>query len=371
MLWLLIFAPVALVLAAIPGVPAPFVFFCAALSIVPIAKLIVEGTEHLAHYTGPTLGGLLNATFGNLPEMIISVVALRAGLDEMVRASLVGALLANLLLGLGLAFFLGGLRFHVQDFNPVGARTYASMMLLAVISMAIPSSFHRFFGAEQGIAYESVLDKSVAIVLLLTYGFYLVYQLRTHQEAFAAGDGANGGGQEAGAGPKKAGAAGEAEERWSLPRAVATLVLASGAAAWMSEVLVGAAEKTGQSLGMSPTFIGLVLLAGVGGAAEIGSAIALGRKNKMDLSVGIALGSCIQIALFVAPVLVLAGGLIAPRPFTLSFNRGEIGFLFISVLLGGMVVTEGRSNWFKGVQLLTVYAILAAVCYLVPEITSP
>jgi Ca2+:H+ antiporter len=352
MLWLLVFAPLALLLEHIPGVPAPFVFFSAALSIVPIAGLIVEGTEHIAEYTGPTIGGLLNATFGNLPELIIAVAALRAGLSEMVRGALVGALLANLLLGLGLAFLLGGLRFHVQEFNPAGARTYASMMLLAAISMAIPASFHRFFGAEQGIPHQSALDKSVAVVLLLTYGLYLLYQLGTHKEAFAAagdGGGAHGGGH-----------------GWSLRRSIGTLVLASGAAAWMSEVLVGAAETTGQALGMSPTFIGLVLLAGVGGAAEIGSAIAMGRKNKMDLSVGIALGSCIQIALFVAPMLVLLGGLISSRPFTLSFSRGEMGFLFISVLLGGTVVTEGRSSWFKGVQLLAVYALLAAVCYLVP-----
>jgi Ca2+:H+ antiporter len=356
MLWLLIFAPVALVLDMIPDVPAPFVFFSAALSIVPIAGLIVEGTENLATYTGPTIGGLLNATFGNLPELIISIVALRAGLAEMVRGALVGALLANLLLGLGLAFFFGGLRYHVQDFNPVGARTYASMMLLAAISMAIPASFHRFFGAEKGISHQSALDISVAIVLLLTYGLYLLYQLRTHKEAFAAGE--SGGGAE------------EGGHAWSLQRSVGTLVLASVAAAWMSEVLVGAAEKTGQALGMSPTFIGLVLLAGVGGAAEIGSAVAMGRRNKMDLSVGIALGSCIQIALFVAPALVLMGGLVSDKPFTLSFNRGEMGFLFISVLLGGTVVTEGRSNWFKGVQLLATYAILAAVCYLVPAVAG-
>ncbi len=356
MLWLLIFAPVALVLDAIPGVPAPFVFFSAALSMVPIARLIVEGTENLAVFTGPTLGGLLNATFGNLPELIVSVVALRAGLDAMVRASLVGALLVNLLVGLGLTFFLGGLRFHTQDFNPAGARTYASMMFLAAMAMAIPSAFHRFFGAAQGISHETLLDKSVAVVLLLTYGLYLVYQLGTHREAFAA----------QGSAPDKD----EGAHHWSLLRSSATLVLASAAAAWMSEVLVGAAEKTGQTLGMSETFIGLVLLAGVGGAAEIGSSVTMGRRNKMDLSVGIVLGSCIQIALFVAPLLVLAGGLVAPRPFALSFNQGEMGFLFIAVILGGMVVSEGRSNWFKGVQLLTVYAILAAVCYLVPAIAG-
>ncbi len=356
MLWLLVFAPLALVLDSIAGTPPYFVFFAAAIAIVPIASLIVEGTEHLAVYTGPTLGGLLNATFGNLPELIISFVALRAGLVEMVRASIVGALLANLLLGLGLAFLLGGRRHHNQDFNPVGARVYASMMFLAAISMAVPSAFHRFFSSEAGELPQSVaLDKSIAVLLLVTYGLYLVYQLKTHKEAFEGVGGAD---------------HAETGHAWSKSRAITTLVLASAAAAWLSEVLVGSAEKAGEALGMSPTFIGLVVLAGVGGAAEIGSAVVMGRRNKMDLAIGISLGSCIQITLFVAPLLVLVGGLVSPRPFSLSFTQGEMGFLFMSAILGAMVAGEGRSNWFKGVQLLTVYAILAAVCYLVPVVAG-
>src|SRR5262245_2980771 len=371
MLWLLLLAPVALVLERIEGMPAPAIFFCAALAIVPIAKLIVEGTEAIAHYTGPAIGGLLNATFGNLPELIIAFVALRAGLVDMVRASIVGALLANLLLGLGMSFFLGGLRFHVQDYNPLAARAYSSMMLLAVISMGIPSGFNRFFGAEKGFEYAGVLDKSVAVVLLLTYVLYLVYQLRTHKESFAEEAGPSHDEGKAGGKSGKKQKAPHADEaghgpHWSLPRAAGTLVGASVGAAWLSEVLVGAAEETGHALGMSPTFIGLILLATVGGAAEIGSAIVMGRRNKMDLSVGIALGSCIQIALFVAPALVLLGGVVGPKPFALAFSRGEMGFLFFSVLLGGLVASDGRSTWFKGVQLLAVYVMLAAVCYLVP-----
>ena len=366
MLWLLLFAPLAIVLDAIGGIPAPAIFFCAAIAIVPLAALIVEGTEAISGYTGPAIGGLLNATFGNLPELIIAVVALRAGLIEMVRAALVGALLANLLLGLGLAFLLGGMRYHVQDYNPLAARAYASMMFLAVISMAIPSAFHRFFGAEQGFLHAGVLDTSVAIVLLVTYALYLVYQLRTHKESFAQAEAAPGAAIGAPISAETHGAGAAHEKHWSLARAGGTLLGASAGAAWLSEVLVGAAEETGHALGMSPTFIGLFLLAVVGGAAEIGSAIAMARRNKMDLSVGIAFGSCIQIALFVAPVLALVGGLVGPKPFTLSFNRGEMGCLFISVLLGALVASDGRSNWFKGVQLLAVYAMLAAVCYLVP-----
>jgi Ca2+:H+ antiporter len=375
MLWLLLFAPLAVLLDMVGGVPAPAIFFCAAIAIVPLAGLIVAATEAIAEYTGPAIGGLLNATFGNLPELIICIVALRSGLVEMVRATLIGALLANLLLGLGLAFLLGGLRHHVQDYNPLAARAYSSMMLLAVISMAIPSAFHRFFGAEQGFVHSGVLDTSVAIVLLVTYTLYLVYQLWTHKESFTEAEVAPAVGEKS----KAASSAHEAHAgqatpaghaaHWSLPRASGTLLAASVAAAWLSEVLVGAAEATGHALGMSPTFIGLILLASVGGAAEIGSAIVMGRRDKMDLSVGIALGSCIQVALFVAPVLVLVGGLVGPQPFTLAFNRGEMGFLFISVLLGGLVAADGRSNWFKGVQLIAVYVMLAAVCYLVPAAT--
>ena len=336
------------------------VFFCSAIAIVPIAKLIVESTEVIAGYTGPALGGLLNATFGNLPELIIAIVALRAGMVEMVRASIVGALLANLLLGLGLAFLLGGLRRHAQDYNPLAARAYASMMLLAVISMAVPSGFHRFFGAEQGFEHAALLDTSVAVMLLATYALYLVYQLWTHRESFAEDAHAADSGLHARA------AVAEHGPPWSLTRSGVTLVVASLGAAWLSEVLVGAAEQTGHALGMSKTFIGLILLASVGGAAEIGSAVTMGRRDRMDLSIGIALGSCIQIALFVAPVLVLLGGVVGPHPFTLSFGRAEVGFLFVSVLLGTMVASDGRSNWFKGVQLLAVYALLALVCYLVP-----
>jgi len=351
MLWLLIFAPVALVLDMIPDVPAPFVFFSAALSIVPIAKLIVEGTENLAAYTGPTVGGLLNATFGNLPELIISIAAMRAGLMEMVRASLIGALLANLLLAMGIAFLLGGRRQHVQEYNPAAARTYGSIMLLAALSMVGPASFHRFFSQVEP-RHAAALDTGVALVLLVLYALYLVFMLRTHPDFFRVLKG-----EDEGHGPS-----------WSVGRASGTLVAASLGAAWMSEVLVGAADGTGQALGMSSVFIGIVFLAVVGGAAESGSAIAMGAKNKPDLSISIALGSSIQIALFIAPVLVFASYFIAPMPLELSFSRAEVGTLFIGVLIGAMVYGDGQANWFKGVQLITIYLIIAMMFYFMPGV---
>ncbi|HEX6885502.1 MAG TPA: calcium/proton exchanger, partial [Planctomycetota bacterium] len=285
--WLLAGAPAALAAEAAHA-PAPVVFALAGLALVPLATLIVHSTEEIAARTGPAIGGLLNATFGNLPELIIALVALRAGLLDMVRASLIGALLANLLLAMGLSFILGGRRRHEQEYNPAAARTYGSIMLLAALSMIGPASFHRFL-SESAPVHAQALDTGVAVVLLVLYALYLVFMLRTHPDFFRV---VKGGDEEHGA-------------HWSVARAATTLVVASVGAAFMSEVLVGAAEETGEALGMSATFIGIVLLAILGGAAELGAAVAMGRKDKMDLSVGIAMGSSIQIALFVTPFLVL------------------------------------------------------------------
>jgi Ca2+:H+ antiporter len=321
--------------------------------LIPLASLIVHATEEIAARTGPAIGGLLNATFGNLPELIISVVALRAGLLEMVRASLIGALLANLLLAMGVAFILGGRKRHVQEYNPAAARTYGSIMLLAALSMVIPASFNRFL-SDSAPRHAAALDTGVCVVLLAIYVLYLVFMLRTHPDFFSVVKG-----KEEQHGPS-----------WSKLRAGATLVGASAGAAWMSEVLVGAAEETGHELGMSPTFIGIILLAILGGAAESGAAIAMARKDKMDLSVGIAMGSSIQIALFVTPVLVFASHFVAPQPLRLSFTRIEIGALFFGVLIGITLAADGRANWFKGVQLVGFYLILAALFYLLPVVAT-
>lgn len=351
--WLLVFIPVTLALEHVG--PAPAVFFSAALAVVPVAALIVRATEQIAARTGDAVGGLLNATFGNAPELIISLVALRAGYLEMVRASLVGAILANLLLALGVAFLLGGLRHHEQRFNPAATRAYSTLMFVAAISMAIPSAFSRNFAPHGVVRQEQLLNVGIAVLLLVAYGLYLLFSLKTHRASFASIEGEEGSVHGA--------------RRWGLPRAVVSLLVASALAAWMSEILVGAAGDTGKALGMSDIFIGIVVLAIVGGAAESGSAIAMARKNKMDLSVGIALGSCIQIALFIAPVLVLSSYFITPEPLSLEFNRAEIGSLTIAVLIGALVCGDGQSNWYKGVQLITVYAIIALMFYLIPALT--
>ena len=347
--WLLAGAPLAVALDS-AGASAPLVFLTAGLALVPLATLIVHATEEIATRTGPALGGLLNATFGNLPELIIAMVALRAGLLEMVRASLIGALLANLLLAMGIGFVLGGRRHHVQEYNPAAARTYGSILLLAALTMSGPASFHRLLG-DTVPRHAQAFDTGVAVVLLAIYGLYLVFMLRTHPEFFSVVKGADEG----------------HEPSWSKARAATTLVAASVGAAWMSEVLVGAAEETGHALGMSKAFIGIILLAVLGGAAESGAAIAMARKDKMDLAVGIAMGSSIQIALFVTPVLVLASRFVAAEPLTLSFTQGEIGALLYAVLIAITLAGDGRANWFKGAQLVGFYVILAALFYLVPE----
>lgn len=349
--WLLIFIPVSIALEQTESA-APLIFFSAALSIIPIAKLIVHSTEQLATYTGDAIGGLLNATFGNFPELIISIVALSAGLYTMVLASLVGAILANLLLALGLSFFIGGTKYHMQEYNPVSARVYASMMFMAVISLAVPSSFNTLFGTGDVLRQESMLNIGLAIVLLFGYALYLFFMIKTHPEFFKS---------------SKDEEDKQNEDRWSKGRSILFLTIASLGAAFMSEILVGAAEGTGEALGMSPTFIGIVFLAIVGGAAESFSAIAMAQKNKMDLSVGILLGSCIQITLFVAPVLVLLSLFIGPHPLHLSFPKTQMGALFFAVLIGSLVSSDGTANWYKGIQLIAVYLIVALMFFFIPD----
>jgi len=350
--WLFIFIPISIILEKMEA-SAPLIFFSAALSIIPIARLIGSSTEQLAGYTGDAVGGLLNATFGNLPELIIAVVALKAGLHTMVLASLAGAILANLLLATGASFLVGGIKFHNQDYNVTSIRVYSSMMMIAVISLTIPSGFHILTADKAAIENENMLNLYLAIVLLIGYVLYLFFMIKTHADFFKT----EGGEQEE-----------EDEEKWSVTRALVTLVIASVLAAFMSEVLVGAAEETGKVLGMSSVFIGVIFLAIVGGAAESISAITMASKNKMDLSIGIALGSSIQIALFVAPVLVIMSMFAGTQQMNLNFPRPLIVAMFLTVILAAMVAGDGRSNWYKGVQLIMIYVIMGMMLYFIPTV---
>ena len=349
--WLFAFIPLTLWLELWHAAP-PTVFFAAAISIVPIAHLLVSSTEKIAVHTGDAVGGLLNATFGNAPELIIALTALRAGLHDLVLGSIAGALLSNLMLTIGLSFFLGGLRYKEQEYNPQSARLYNSMMLIAVISLLVPSAFYRSFAGTVAPAVTQAFNLWLAGLLLLAYGLYLVFTLRTHKHLFGAAHVE----EEHGA------------EKPSLARAVVSLVLASLLAAWMSELLVGAAEGTGKALGLSQAFIGIVILAAVGGAAESFSAVSLARKNRMDMALGIAMGSCVQITLFVAPVLVLASSFLSPKPFLIAFRSGAIVAVLLCVLTSAFVASDGKSNWYKGVQMMLVYIIIASLLYFLPEL---
>ena len=352
MRWLFILVPVSFILGEIPGLSPALIFFVSALAIVPIAHLIAESTEQIAKRTGEAIGGLLNATFGNFPELVISLAALHAGKNDLVSASIIGAILANLLLAQGVSFFHPPQKYHDQEYNPNSIRLYSSMMLVAVASLAIPSAFaHGGSGADRLAAGVS-LNISISVLLLIMYILYLVFTLITHPQPAAdkATDQQDG----------------HKREQWSTKRSVFSLVGASVVAALLSEILVGSAEGAGNQLGMSEAFIGLICVAVVGGAAESLSAITMASRDRMELSIGISLGSSIQIALFIAPLLVILSYFIAPQPFLLVFNSQLITFLFISVLLGALVAGDGRSNWYKGLQLILLYLMLGVTLYLVP-----
>jgi Ca2+:H+ antiporter len=348
--WMLVFVPIALLLEHVEGVGDPILFLVAALAIVPVARLISSSTEHLSHYTGDSVGGLLNVTFGNLPELIICVVALKAGLYAMVAAALIGAILFNLLLVLGLSFLVGGIRHHTLQFNVNAVRIYSTMMFIAVVSLALPSIYERAFAPAAATVEQEHINIGLAVLLLALYGLYLLYMLRTHPEEFAS------------VGAKEE----EHEAPWSLPVCIGVLIGSSLLAAVLSEVLVGAVEGTGETLGLSPAFLGIVLLASVGGVAEGMSAITMAYKGRFDLSIGIALGSCMLISLFVAPILVFASYFVGPQPFLLSFSTGGVGLLFLSVLIGTMVASGGSGNWYKGAQLIAVYLMIGLLLYFVP-----
>jgi Ca2+:H+ antiporter len=349
--WMLIFVPIALALEHVPGIGAPAIFLVAALGIIPVARLIEHGTENLATYTGDAIGGLLNATFGNLPELIIAIVALKAGLHAMVAASLVGVILFNLLLALGLSFLAGGRRHHAQKYNVGAATMYASMMFIAVISLALPSMYQSLFAASGPIIPQQHINIGLAFLLVSLYALYLVFMIRTHPEEFAS----------------VAGGAAQAHEKpWSLGLSISVVVAASVLAAFLSEILVGAVQGTGEALGLSSPFIGLILLASVGGTPQAMSAIGMARKDRLDITLGITFGSCIQVALFVAPVVVFASYFVGPGPFLLSFSPAGIGLLFLAVLMGSIVATHGSANWYKGVQLIAVYLMIALLLYFVP-----
>jgi Ca2+:H+ antiporter len=347
--WFLPLAPVALAAEHYAPQAHTLLFFLSVAAIVPLAALLSHSTESVAAKTGDAIGGLLNATLGNLTELVIALTALRAGMFELVKASIAGAIVANTLFMLGASFLLGGLRHRVQEYNPLGARLQVNLLMLATVTLLVPSALAGV-GGMQGPDFLADLSVGLSILLIAVYALGLLFSLVTHREFFAG-----------------KGHAEEGEDKpWPLGAALAGLAVATVLIALVSEVFVESVQQAALALGMSPAFVGFVVVALVGGAAESMTAISAARKNRLDLSVGIAMGSAAQIALFVAPVLALASLWIAPEPMDLSFASGHVLAVFISMLAAALVAMTGRSAWYMGVQLIAVYLVFAITLYLLP-----
>jgi Ca2+:H+ antiporter len=356
MRYLGIFIPAAIVLEFAHASPA-LIFGAAALAVIPCAAVMGEATEAVAARSGPGIGGLLNVTFGNAPELIIAFFALLEGLQEVVKASLVGSVIGNSLLVLGAAMLVGGWNREKQTFSQTAANAQCAMLLLASAALIFPALFQLIHGGglprvgEERAHFGSELEQlsiGVAIVLLVSYAAGLWFSLKTHRAVFNPfGD--------------------ETEEEtaghWSVKKATLYLALSAVAVGVMSEILVGSISEASEDIGLSEFFVGMFVVAIVGNAAEHWVAVLVAAKDKMDLAVNIAIGSSAQIALFVAPVLVLASFVVGPEPMALVFNGYELGALIFAVLCANLVTQEGESNWFEGVQLLSLYAVLGLVFY--------
>jgi len=349
------FIGVAVVLELVHADPVA-IFATAAAGVIPTAALMGRATEELATRTGPVIGGFLNVTFGNFPELVIAFFALREGLQEVVKASIIGSILGNILLVMGASMLVGGARRVRQTFNPTAANAQASMLLLALAALVMPTIFQLVgggglpeVGAER-VDFGTDLERmsfAVAIILLLSYAGGLLFTLRTHERLFSAGHTEDD----------------HIGESWPIRRSVMVLAAAGIAVGLMSEILVGSINEASESIGISNFFVGLIVVAIVGNAAEHWVAIYFAAKDKMDLSVNIAVGSSAQIALFVAPVLVLLSFVVGPNPLALVFNGYELGAVVLALLIANLVLTDGESTWYEGLQLLAVYAVLGVVFF--------
>jgi Ca2+:H+ antiporter len=348
LLWLLVFVPVVFAAGRLAPAAHTLLFVLSVLAIVPLATLLSHATESVAAKTGDTVGGLLNATLGNLTELVIALTALRAGQYMLVKASIAGAIVTNTLFMLGASFLLGGLKHHVQKYNRAGARLQSGLLFLATIALLVPSTVS-VADAAASAAVISELSVGLAVLLIVAYGLGMLFSLKTHREVFASAY------------------SGETDEApWPIGLALATLAGVTVLVALVSEVFVESVQEAAVAFGMTPAFVGFVVVALVGGAAEMASAFSGARKNRLDLSVGIALGSASQIALFVAPVLVLLSYVIGPAPMDLQFWPGAVVMMLIAALTASLVTNSGRSAWFVGVLVLMVYLVFAMTLYLLP-----
>ncbi len=350
LLLLLACIPLAIVLDVLHADPV-WLFFVSAAAIIPLAGLMGKATEHLSERLGAGPGGLLNASFGNAAELIIALMALKAGLYDVVKASLTGSIIGNILLVLGLSVTVGGFKFEHQTFNRTAAGMGATLLTLSAIGLVVPAIFH-FLVSGKELVHEQELSLEIAIVLFLAYVLSLVFSLRTHKHLYAGESGHT--------------ASGALETGgWSVRRSVLVLLVATAFVALMSEYLVGAVEHTAHALGMTDVFVGVILVAIIGNAAEHSTAVLVAAKNQMDLSMNIAVGSSIQIALFVAPVLVFVSYAFG-KPMDLIFSPFEVLSVALSVGIVSLISMDGESNWMEGVLLLAVYAIFGMTFYFLP-----
>jgi Ca2+:H+ antiporter len=312
-----------------------------------------RATEHLAEKLGEGIGGLLNATFGNAAELIIAIMALRRGLYDVVKASITGSIIGNVLLVLGLSILAGGFKHKDQKFNPTAAMLGSTMLALSAVGLLLPAVFHFLVVGKPNVR-EQDLSLEIAVVLFITYVLSLIFTLRTHSHLYAGGSAEllEGDGDHAG-------------QTWSQKRSLVTLLVATALVALMSEFLVGAVEEASRTLGLTEVFVGVILVAIIGNAAEHSTAVLMAMKNKMDLALNIAIGSSMQIALFVAPVLVFISYLFSV-PMNLIFTPLEVVAVVVSVMVVALIAQDGESNWMEGVLLLAVYAILGLTFYFLP-----
>jgi Ca2+:H+ antiporter len=350
LLWLLIFVPAVLVAEKVKPESHTLLFVLSVLAIVPLAGLLSHATESVAAKTGDSVGGLLNATLGNLTELVIAIAALKAGEYVLVKASIAGAIVTNSLFMLGASFFLGGLKYHLQEYNRVAARFQAGLLFVATIALLIPSTFTTRIGGGSAEMNQK-LSLALSILLLVAYGLGLFFSLKTHRELFA-------------------GTGEEVEAAWPVSLALTTLAVVTVLVALVSEVFVGSVQEAAKQFGMSQAFVGFIVVALVGAAAEMTAAFSAARKNRLDLAIGISLGSAAQIALFVAPVLVLLSYALGPQPMDLSLWPGAVAMILFATLAAALVTSSGRSAWFVGVLVMIVYLMFATALYLLPPATG-
>jgi Ca2+:H+ antiporter len=351
MSWLLIFVPIAICLDFLAPGQHLLTFVTSSLAILPLAGWMGRATEQLAEQLGEGVGGLLNATFGNAAELIIALAALRAGLHDVVKASIAGSIVGNILLVLGAAMLAGGFRRSEQHFNAAGARSQATMLMLAAIALIVPAAFQA--GGSTTAEGLTRLSVSISVVLFIVYLLYLVFVLVTHSALFV--------------GPYQAE---KNDTHVSVARAVLVLASATVGIAWISEILVGAIEPTAHEFGLTNVFVGVFVVAILGNAAEHATAISAALKDRMDLSLSIAIGSSVQVALFVAPVLVFASFIIGPATLDLAFSAGLVLMILLSVLITAQVAGDGRSDWLKGLLLLAVYLVFGLAFFFLPGAQS-